>query len=155
MNRLKFAVPSVLFLIAVVSGARAQSTNTNLVAATIVGMPPAELVRLITPLVVETGVTTTWIGANTNPTVTIERAKIGTFTIERDYSPSKPEWRQWINDDGGGQLRNAALAFLASPGNVINTLEFLDCVPQNYAVGPGTNGVVVERLTIQPTALPP
>ncbi len=155
MNRLNRAIFSVVLLLAVASVTRAQSANTNLVTATIVGMPPAEIVRLITPLVVETGVNKLWLAGSTNVPVEIPLPKIRTFTIERDYSPSKPEWRQWYNDDSGGQFRNAALAFLASPGNVINTLEFLNCLPQDYAIGPGTNGVVVERLTIQPTALPP
>ena len=155
MNRLKLAVLSVVLFSAFASEVRAQSTNTNLVVITIVGMPPAEVVRLMTPLVVETGVQLAWMGVGTNATVTFNLSKVRTFTIERDYSSAKPEWCQWYNDNSAGQLRNAAVAFLAEPGIVINRLEFLDCLPQDYSIGPNTNGVVVERLTVQPTALPP
>ncbi len=155
MNRLKLVLLSVVLFSAFAFGVRAQSTNTNLVVITIVGMPPAEVVRLMTPLVVETGVQLAWAGVGTNATVTFKAATVRTFTIERDYSSAKPEWRQWYSDNSAGQVRNAAIAFLAEPGIVINTLQFLDCLPQAYSIGPNTNGVVVERLTVQPTALPP
>ena len=137
------------------SEGRAESLTTHLVGTAIGGGPPAEFVRLMTALVVETGVQLAWLGVGTNATVTFNLSKVRPFTMERDYSSAKPEWRQWYNDNSAGQLRNAAVAFLAEPGIVINRLEFLDCLPQDYSIGPNTNGVVVERLTVQPTALPP
>jgi hypothetical protein len=155
MNRLKLALSVGTILAAIAPGLRAQSPPTNFVAITIVGLPPAEIVRLTKPPLVEIEVTVITAGANTNAVSMIGKPKISSFTIERDYSATKPEWRQWYNASDSGLLRHATLAFVASPGNVVNTLEFLDCAPQQYSVGPSTNGIVVERLTIQPSALPP
>jgi hypothetical protein len=133
----------------------AQGVQTNIVAVTIVGFPPAEIVRLVrTPTIsIETALIE--IAPGTTILLPSRKTTISPFIIERNYSPLAPTWRQWFNLAGTSQgPRNATIAFLASPGNVVNTLEFVECYPIGHSIGPDASGVLKERLTIQPRWLP-
>jgi hypothetical protein len=132
----------------------AQSATTNLVAITIVGFTPAEIVRLIQPPVISIEAQSSIAGLDKVVHFSPGNLKISPFTIERNYSPADASWRNWANSPTGEPTRHATLAFLASPGNVVNTLEFLDCWPVGYSIGPNTQGVLVERLTLRPEWIP-
>lgn len=154
MKRLKLSLWLAGILVNAPFGLSAQSGPTNLVAITIVGFTPAEIVRLVQPPVIS-------IDPNAQPTgldkvvhYSPGHLRISTFVIERTYSPADASWRNWATSSSEPPPRHATLAFLASPGNVLNTLEFLDCWPVGYAIGPNTQGVLVERLTLRPQWIP-
>jgi hypothetical protein len=133
----------------------AQDAQTNLVAVTIVGFPPAEIVRLVQTPVISMRYIRKSDGIFGYLVYQSDGATISPFIIERNYSPAFPTWRQWFNvADTAQGPRNATIAFLASPGNVVNTLEFMECFPIAYSIGPDATGVLKERLTIQPSWLP-
>lgn len=154
MKRPIFLLGIAVVLVGAALKLPAQSATTNLVAVTIVGFTPAEIVRLVQPPVISVDTEQDTPGVDKVVHYSPGHLRISTFVIERAYSPADASWRNWANSTSEPPLRHAALAFLASPGNVVNTLEFLDCWPVGYSIGPNAQGVIVERLTLHPEWIP-